>query len=55
MKFVRGRIPKGCSLKKILAHPQTNSEKIEKNPRIYLRIQNPYTLFGSKQPLDFSV
>ena len=31
------------------------SEKIQKIQGIFLRILNPYTLFGSKQLLDFSV
>ena len=30
------------------------SEKYSKNPRIFLRIYNPYTLFGSEQPLDLN-
>jgi hypothetical protein len=28
-----------------------NQKNPRKNPKIFLRIQNPYTLFGSEQPL----
>ena len=49
---------RGCSLKKVLVHPEKKSEKSEKNPKnpkIFLRIYNPYNLFGSEQLLEFSV
>ena len=40
--------PRGCSLKKILAHPQKKSEKSEKKFKDFLRIWNPYTLLESE-------
>ena len=49
------------NIKKILVHSRNKSEKKSekirknpKNPMIFLRIYNPYTLYGSEQLLDFS-
>ena len=49
-----GRLARGFSLEKILVQPPKNSEKILKIS-IFLRILNPYSLFGSEQLLEFSV
>ena len=46
---------RGFSLKKILVHPQNKSEKIIIIQEFCLGLFNTYTLFGSEQPLDFSV